>query len=181
MTFKDHQLWQEAARRLALLEASLPIHEADVDALLATLPQRFAQESYSAWLSRGQKLARMVPFSKIQFHYLTEVQILAADTYDSADALTEIPLISVNQQFRIQLTPISGNKIQLRISALGVASSRYSNCIIGIAASDTKEQLISLIRLNADGDGLDESLEDSPVIRQALLHPVIALIEQADA
>lgn len=181
MTFKDQQLWQEASRRLQLLEASLPLPDADVDAFLATLPQRLPQESYSAWLSRGQKLARVVPFSKIHFQYLTEIQILAADTHDSEDALTEIPLISVNQQFRMQLTALPENKIKLTLSALGLASSRYANCVIGIAASDNKEQLISLIRLNAEGDGVDASLEDSPVVRQALLHPVIALIEQADA
>ncbi|MEQ1637767.1 MAG: hypothetical protein ABL903_13870 [Methylococcales bacterium] len=181
MTLTSKQLWHETYRRLLAFEAELPIAEETVDAVLDTLPLRLPAESYRAWFKRGQKMAKIIQFPKMNFRYLTEVQRLAADSRETEDALPEIALISRNQQFRLTVEILPDNRLKLTLEALGLASSSHANRLIGIAAADSKDQLISLIRLNADGEGMDDSLENTAAIRQALLRPVIGLIEQSNA
>ncbi len=181
MAFTSQQLWQEAYRRLMIIDAELPMAEEKVDQFLAMLPQRLPRENWVDWLVRGQKLAKVIPFQKMNFRYLTEVQRLAADSREIEHALPEISLLSANQQFRLTVEALPQNKLKLILEALGVASSRYAHCLIGIAGTDSKDQLISLISLDADGEGFDESLDNTPAVRQALLRPVIAIIEQESA
>jgi hypothetical protein len=177
MLLTTQQCWQEAHRRLLLLEAEHFMFETKVEEFLATLPLRLPDESYSDWLKRGQKLAKVIPFSKINFRYITEVQRLAADSRETKDALPEKALTSNNKQFRLMVEELVENKLRLTIEALGLASSKYAQRLIGIAAENSKDDLICLIYLDEDGEGVDESLENTPAIRQALLRPVIALIE----
>lgn len=181
MHFNPQQIWQAAHRRLQFIEAELPIAETKVDALLDALPLRLPAESYLDWFKRGQKMAQLIPFQKMQFLYLTDIQRLAADTRETEDALPEQPLLSSNQKFRLTVETLPRNRLKLTLEALGLASSQYANRLVGIAGANSKDQLISIIRLNMDGDGFDDTLENSSAVRQALLRPVIALIEQTDA
>jgi hypothetical protein len=137
-----------------------------------------SEENYLDWLKRKQKTAKVISFPKMNFRYLTEVQRLAADSRDVEDALPEIPLMSANQEFRLTVESLAQNKLKLTLEALGLASSRYANCLIGISATDSKEQLICIMRLNADGDGIDDTLDNTAATRQALLRPVIGLIDE---
>jgi predicted lipoprotein len=173
------QFLQIAYRRIMLAEAEQPISEAKVDSFLEAIPMRLPQENYVDWIKRGQKMAQVMPFPDMKFKFLTDVQRLAADSRDTEDALPEIPLMSANQQFRFTVDSLPDNKLKLTLEALGSASNTYANRLIGIAAADSKDQLISLIRLDADGDGFDDSLDNTAAVRQALLRPVIALVEQA--
>ncbi|NOT84622.1 MAG: hypothetical protein HOP02_07565 [Methylococcaceae bacterium] len=180
MLLTPGQLMKATRQRLNIIAAEIPVAEAQLDNLLALLPLRLPEENYVDWLKRGRKMAQVMPFPNMNFQYLTEVQRLAADSRDTEDALPEIALLSTNQQFRLSVELLPQNKLKLTLEALGLASSRYAKCLIGIAAADSKDQLISIMRLNADGDGVDESLDNSAAMRQALLRPVIALIEPAD-
>lgn len=178
MLLTTQQFWQSVCDRLLIIEAEHLIPEKKVDDFLAALPLRFPDESYMDWLKRGQKLAKVIPFPRINFRYITEVQRLAAKT---KDGLPEKALTSNNGQFRLTIKELEQNKLKLTVEALNVASSKYANRLIGIAGESNKDNLISLIYLNEDGEGCDESLENTPAIRQALLRPVIALIEQDNA
>jgi hypothetical protein len=175
------QVWQEAYNRLMLVDIEEPISEQTVDLFLAGLPKRLETENYSAWLKRGKKLAKIVAFPTLKFSYLTDVQRLAADTRKKNDALPEKSLLSSNKQFRITVTELSENKVKLTVEALGLASSRYAHKLIGISAENNKDDLITVLHLDEDGEGIDDSLENTQTLRQALLRPVISLIEQGDA
>lgn len=181
MLLTNQQLWQEAYKRLLLLETEYLVSETKLDKFLAALPLRLPDESYMEWLKRGRKIATVIPFPKINFRYLTDWQRLAADSRETKAALPEKVLTSNNKQFRLTIKELEQNKLKLTVEALNVASSKYANRLIGIAGENNKDNLICLIRLNEDGEGWDESLENTLVTRQALLRPVIALIEQDNA
>ncbi len=175
------QCWQEAYNRLMLVDIEEPVSEQTVDLFLEELPKRLETEDYSSWLTRGKKLAKIVAFPTLKFSYLTDVQRLAADTRKTNDALPEKPLLSSNKQFRITVTEIPENKVKLMVEALGLASSKYAHKLIGISAENNKDDLITVLHLDEDGEGVDDTLENTPTLRQALLRPVISLIEQGDA
>ena len=177
MTLTTKQIWQEAYSRLMLVDKERPVSEETVDNFLTELPKRLTDESFMNWIKRGQKLNKILPFPNIKFRYLTDIQRLAADTRSTTDALPEKSLLSCNKQFRLTIQPLNDNKLRLKIEALNLASSRYAHRVIGIAANNTKDDLITLIRLDEDGEGVDETLENSEIVRLALLRPVIALIE----
>ena len=73
------------------------------------------------------------------------------------------------------------NKVKLTLEALGLASSKYANQLIGISAENNKDNLITILHLDEDGEAVDASLENTQTLRQALLRPVISLIKQDDA
>ncbi|MCK5898923.1 MAG: hypothetical protein KAG06_07630 [Methylococcales bacterium] len=177
MTLTTQQVWQEAYQRLMLVDKERPVSEETVDNFLAGLPKRLFDESLLSWIKRGQKLNKILSFPTLKFRYLTDIQRLAADTRETQDALPEKSLLSGNKQFRLTLQVLADNKLRLKIEALNLASSRYAHRLIGIAANNSKDDLITVIRLDEDGEGIDDTLENSPIVRQALLRPVIALIE----
>ncbi|MCK4494097.1 MAG: hypothetical protein KAU26_08585 [Methylococcales bacterium] len=177
MTLTTQQVWQEAYQRLMLVDKERPVSEETVDNFLASLPKRLLDESFLNWIKRGQKLNKILSFPTLKFRYLTDVQRLAADTRKTQDALPEKSLLSCNKQFRLTFQILANNKLCLKVEALNLASSRYAYRFIGIAGNNSKDDLITMIRLNEDGEGMDESLENSSIVRQALLRPVIALIE----
>ncbi len=181
MTTTHQQSWKEAYKRLMLVDAEPPISEQTVDSFLAGLPKRLTDENYSDWLTRGKKLAKVIAFPTLKFTYLTDVQRLAADTRKTKNALPEKPLLSSNKQFRITIEEMPENKVKLTLEALGLASSKYANQLIGISAENNKDDLITILQLDEDGEAVDDSLENTPILRQALLRPVISLIKQDDA
>ncbi len=181
MTITHQQLWKEAYKRLMLVDAEPPISEQTVDLILTELPQRLTNENYSEWLLRGKKLAKVIAFPRLKFNYLTDVQRLAADTRKTQDALPEKPLLSSNKQFRITVKELPGNKVKLTLEALGLASSKYAFQLIGVSAENNKNDLITILQLDADGEGVDDALQNTQALREALLRPVISLIKQDDA
>ncbi len=181
MTITKQQCWEEAYRRLMLVDTEEAISEQNVDDFLEGMPKRLTNEDYSAWLLRGKKLSDVIAFPTLKFNYLTDVQRLAADSRKTKDALPEKPLLSSNKQFRLTVKELPNNKIQLTLEALGLASSKYANKYIGISAENNKNDLITVLHLDEDGEGVDEALENTEAIRQALLRPVISLIEPGNA
>lgn len=172
---------QQILARFTMIAAERPVTEADVNALLQTLPLRLPFEPYYEWFKRARNLTKVIPFPRIRFDYLTEVQRYVADSRDDSDALPEIPLYSMDRQFRLQVQPLPKNKLQLTVEALGPASDRYANRMIGIAAASSKEQLLLVLTLNHDGEASDSSLDNTKAVRKALLNPIIALIGRDDS
>lgn len=180
MAHSAMQYWEEANRRLQYIEAELPIPKSSLETLFANLPLRMPRESFGDWFKRAYKLAQIIPFPKIKFVYQAEFIRLAADSQDSVDALPDIPLFSTNEEFRLQVESMADGRLRLRVEALGMAFSRVANKRIAISGGDNKDFIISLIQLDNEGEGLDETLEDTPAIREALLRPVIAIIEELE-
>lgn len=174
------QCWEEAYKRLTIVDTEPPISEQTIDTFLAKLPKRFTDEDYINWLFRASKLAKVVDFYSLKFNYLTDVQRLAADTRKTKDALPEKSLLSKNKQFRITIEELPNNKVKLTLEALGLASSKYAKKLIGISAENHKDNLITILHLDEDGEGVD-IIENTAVLRQTLLRPVISLIEQGNA
>lgn len=181
MTLTHQQCWKEAYQRLMLVDVRMPVSEQTIDAFLAGLPKRLENESISEWLFRGQKLAKVVAFPKLKFNYVTEIQRLAADTRKTKEALPDKPLLSSNKQFRLTVEQLPDKKVKLRLEALGLASSKYANKLMGISAKNDKDNLITILHLDEDGDGEDDTLKNTLAFRQALLRPVISHVEQGDA
>lgn len=173
--YTNKQLWHITQRRFMIADAIDSIAtEAEVDEFLAAMPPHLPKETQSERLIRGQKFN-----VNLNFRYITEIQRLAADTRETEDALPNIPLKTMNQQFRLTVTKLPNNKLRLTLETLGLALSRYANCRIGIAATST-DQVIAEIQLNADGEGVEETLENTPAHRQVLLRPYIGLLEERD-
>ncbi|MEQ1638638.1 MAG: hypothetical protein ABL903_18390 [Methylococcales bacterium] len=180
MTLTPKKLWQIGYQYLQHIQSELPVAKSEVDALLKVLPLRMQKETYSEWLTRGERMAQHIPFNKIRFHYITDVQLLAADTHETEDAVAQIPLITSNKEFRITIQILSKNKLKLSVEALGSACGEYANKLIGISGIDSKDQLISQILLDNRGDGFDDQLDNTPANRQVLLRPVIALLDNEE-
>ncbi len=178
MSLSTEQRWQAAYRRLLLVDTEKPVTETQVDDFLQNLPKRLECEDYGQWLKRGRRLAKVIAFPKIRFQSVTDVQRLAADTRILEDALPKKPLLSRNKLFRLTVDEIGTDKIKLLVEALGRASNKYAHRLIGIAGEHGKDDLICIMRLDADGEASEE-LENTASVRRALLHPVIGLIEQA--
>lgn len=179
MSISTQTLWQEAYRRLLLVESEFFASETIVNQVLDALPLRLPAESYRDWFNRGQRIGRVIAFPKINFRPLTYVQRLAASS-DSVDALQAKPLLSSDQRFRFTVEQIAPHQLRVKLEALGLASSRYAGCLMGIAGENSKDELLSLIRLDEDGEG-SEDLDNTLALRLALRTPVIGLVSDSDA
>ena len=81
-------------------------------------------------------------------------------------------------RFRLMLSA-EGDKIRITVEALGGAIEALAGRRLGIAGPGGEEELVAIVELDEDGDGSAE-VDDRPEIRQALLQPVIGLIEDAE-
>lgn len=174
-------LWQEAMNRFTMIDFEAPISEIEVDQFLAHLPMRLPNEAYTAWIKRGQQLNDAIPYQNIDFQPITHCLRLAAQSDESHETLPEEPFISNDEQFRLTLSACPDNTLKLTLQALGFACDDYANCTMGIAVGNDKEDLIAVIHLDEDGDGVSDTLDDTPAIRLALRTLVIALIERKNA
>lgn len=177
--------WEETRRRLNEVDRENPICLERVDQLLTSVPSRQHQEPLLDWLRRVRNAAvqdskPVIPFRAKpcwRFTPLAEIQRLAADSGDS-----EIPLPDPGRaletedgRFRLTITAKNG-KLQLTVETLGLAVDSFANHQLGIAGPEGEEQLISILNLNEDGEDHCE-IVDTETVRQALLHPIIGLIE----
>jgi len=111
-TEEELSLWYEAQTHLVFLEP--PISREHVDKLLAVLPKRHPDESFSDWLTRGTTA----------FHEIV---------------LPERP--SADGKFRIHLTAYLG-KITIKVESLGLAADQFAH--LTIASNDQTIAVIQL-------------------------------------
>ena len=179
MSISTQALWQEAYRRLILVESEFYAPETIVNRVLDALPLRLPNESYRDWFNRGQRIGKVIAFPQIKFQPSTDYQRLAASS-ESEDALPVKPLLSSDKRFRLTIEALVGNKLRIKLEALGLAGNRYAGCLMGIAGGNSKDNLISLIHLDEDGEGSDD-LDNTLALRLALRTTVIRLVSDGDA
>ena len=178
MTLTTQQSWQVAYQRLLFIESENNASDTNVNRLLESLPVRLAHESYLEWLKRSIRLSNVIAFPKLKYRRLTVVQRKAAQAKDGLGTLPSTHLISQDQQFRLTITELPHNKLKIKLEALGLASSKYVHALLGISGEDSKDDLICIIRLNSDAEGEEINMDNTVAIRQALLRPVISLINE---
>lgn len=180
MKFTQQQLWREVFDRLHVVENETKVSEQQVDALLNLLPRRLPKETLMQWFIRGQGLINEVYLPQVDFHSLTEFNNLAASSSLPIDELLQKPRITNDKQFRLSVLDQSELQLTLKLEALGRASFKYANCLMGIAAQADKDDLIAVLKLDEDGEG-SVTVGNNKSIQYALLEPIIALIESYNA
>lgn len=178
-------LWREAERRLRLVDVEPPLSMTTVDSLLDILGPRRSNESLGDWLQRGhapattieRPSAEIIPFNprRQRFTPVAEIVRLAADTSGPEIPLPARELETADGRFRLRVT-LEGDQVVLTVQALGLASDDFAGRIIGLAAADTDQPPVALLQLDEDGDGTVR-LPDTTALRQALLKPILGLVE----
>lgn len=177
-------MWQEAERRLRLVDRAPPLQMAQVDALLAAVGPRRRDESLRDWLQRSQApaptpidrpSAEIIRFSPRQhrFQPVAEITRLAADTAGADLALPSRELETADGRFRLEVTS-EGDQVVIRVQTLGFAADEFAGRRLGLAAAGADP--VALIQLDDDGDG-EVRLPDTKELRQALLQPVVGTVE----
>jgi hypothetical protein len=178
-------LWREAERRLRLVDVEPPLSMTTVDSLLDILGPRRSNESLGDWLQRGhapattieRPSAEIIPFNprRQRFTPVAEIVRLAADTSGPGIPLPTRELETADGRFRLRVT-LEGDQVVLTVQALGLASDEFAGRTIGLAAVDAEEPPVALLQLDEDGDGTVR-LPDTTALRQALLKPILGLVE----
>jgi hypothetical protein len=175
-------LWREAARRLRLVDREPPLTAARVDGLLEHLGPRPRGASVAEWLARRpmagseRRSAQIIPFNPRRHRFIpvAEITRLAADSGGTGIPLPARELETADGRFRLSVT-LEGTEIVIALQALGHAADEFAERRIGLAGSGAAAPL-AVLQLDGDGDGRVR-LPDTPELRQALLKPVIGLIE----
>ena len=178
-------LWREAERRLRLVDVEPPLSMTTVDSLLDILGPRRSNESLGDWLQRGhapattieRPSAEIIPFNprRQRFTPVAEIVRLAADTSGPEIPLPTRELETADGRFRLRVT-LEGDQVVLTVQALGLASDDFAGRTIGLAAADADQPPVALLQLDEDGDGTVR-LPDTTALRQALLKPILGLVE----
>jgi hypothetical protein len=175
-------LWREAAQRLRLVDREPALTAARVDGLLQLLGPRPQGESVAEWLTRRRTAgsertsAQIIPFNPRRHRFIpvAEITRLAADSGGTGIPLPARELETADGRFRLSVVLV-GAQIVITVQALGPAADDFAGRTIGLAGSGAAAPL-AVLQLDGDGDGRVH-LPDTPELRQALLRPVIGLIE----
>ncbi|MCP5420168.1 MAG: hypothetical protein H6969_06720 [Gammaproteobacteria bacterium] len=168
-----------------------PLSKQEAAQFVAQLPTRQGDETLGDRIRRAARNQRIASSNVIYINFrpLIAIQRLAADSGEVAPLPDPgRPLKSADGRFRLWITAVSG-MLQLTIEALGFASEEFAGRRLALAAAgawseQAMEQNVQLRRdaviaewtLNEDGDG-ECKIPDSLETRQALLRPVIGLVE----
>ncbi len=134
-------------------------------------------ESLYAWLQRT-RTGELIPFPA-KLITLGQIVRLAADSAEQQFPLPDpnTPLESNDGSFRLTINPAPQNKIRIVLQVLGADAPEFGGQRLGIVSAGDTRILVADIRLDEYGDG-EAYIENIPEIRQALLAPVIVLIQE---
>ena len=181
---EEASLWEQAGQRLSAVVSKPPPTPKLVDRLLAQLPVKRDGETIADLIRRssaesqsGSKIRSLSPKPTKRFKALTEFVRLAADTSGPEIPLPDpaCDLESPDGRFRLNISADNG-KIHITVQALGFSADQFANRCIGIAGLPEEDDAIAIFELDQDGDG-SCSIEDTNRVRQALLRPVVGLID----
>lgn len=181
---QEATLWEHAGRRLSAAVSKPSITPKLVDRLLGQLPAKRDDETIGDLIRRscaesqsGSKIRSLSSKPAKRFKPLSEFVRLAADTSGPEIPLPDpnCALESRDGRFRLNITADNG-KIHMTVQAIGFSADQFANRCIGIAGPPGEDDAIAIFELDQDGDG-SCSIEDSNPVRQALLRPVIVLID----
>ncbi|MCP4406514.1 MAG: hypothetical protein GY807_01895 [Gammaproteobacteria bacterium] len=179
-------IWHELERLLTIMSVDKPMSKDEVRRLLAQLPPRIDKETV------GDRIRRMSQNSEsraVAFMPLADIDRMAADSSQEEIPLPDPgrALESNDGRFRLSITS-KENKIHILIEALGFAADDFANKRIGLVGKGdwypgsggavrlSRDDLVAIIKLDQDGDG-EGLIDDRKELRQALLHPVIGVVE----
>lgn len=183
----DIAFWEAAEKRLDKVDRDPPISLERVEQLSLSVPAHYHEEPLVDWLQRVRNASvqvanKIIPFRakpRWRFTPLAEIQRLAADS-----SAKEIPLPDPGRaletedgRFRLTITAQEG-QLEIWIETLGLAVDSFANQRLGITGPEGEDELILILTLNEDGEGRCK-IDDTETVRQALLHPIIGLIEDA--
>ena len=182
----DHDpnsLWIEAWHTLHAQDRRPLVNAADVDHLLALLPERSGHESSAAWLARltaQATSAKVIPFpvKARNFKPMTEFFRMAADSGSERLPLPDTTLESADGRLWLTVTK-DGEELVLTVQAVGMAIDDLSGKTVGLAAKDDADTLLLVVELDDQAEGTCRVADDEAV-RAALLHPVIGLVDAGE-
>lgn len=154
----------------------------EVNEVLKNLPEHQTITDFAQCMTRVQnaRVANVIPFKQFRFTKLTELRLKAAKGGDHKLPIPETSRVTPNGAFRFTLTKTTEG-LNIHIKTLAMATEKYQNCYIGIAASDDKASLLLVIKLDKNGEG-NTVIADCEEARQVLcVNPVFALIEPENA
>lgn len=199
---RDPAFWNLMLYRLELAASPPPLSDREAKEFLAQLPlQRDDETLFDCILRAADEWGRASePLNThstgtviyVNFRPLIAIQRLAAASGEVAPLPDpNRPLESADGRFRLWLSAANG-MIQITLEALGFASEEFAGQRLGLASAgawseQAMDQIVRLnpdaviaeLTLNEDGDGACE-IPDALETRQALLQPVIGLIEDAE-
>lgn len=187
----EQAFWNSVSHRLELAASDSPLSKQEAAEFVAQLPPRRGQETLGDRIRCATQIQQPTSSNVIyvNFRPLIAIQRLAAASGEVAPLPDPgRPLESADGRFRLWMTAANG-RIQLTLEALGFASEEFAGQRLGLASAGTwfEQAMDQIVRLNADaviaeltlnedGDGACE-IPDALETRQALLQPVIGLIE----
>lgn len=177
-------LWLTAWHHLHALDRRPPLSGVDVGQLLQLLPERDAGESVAAWL--GRRAARPASAQVIafpgrvrRFQPVTEFYRMAADSGSERYPLPETTLESADGRLWLSVDK-QGDELELTVQAVGMAVDELAGKCVGLAADATPGSLVAAVILDEQGEGRC-LVADTDAVRQALLHPIVGIVEFSES
>jgi hypothetical protein len=174
--------WREAHVLLGGINF-MPDNEAKITEILCRLPKRLPNEELDTWLLRSRSITQktgavIIPFPHPRFMPVTEFVRRAASSDANPYPLPDNgPLESIDSRFRLTVNK-HDEWLTITIEALGLAADDYANCLFGLSSTKALENVIVTVKLDADGDGEFQILDEESV-RKTLLNPIIGVIVSA--
>lgn len=164
--------WQTLWHRLHAVRFDPLPSDAEIDQLLAVLPKRRTDETLADWLQRCSQgtARRFTPVAAFE-------RWAAAGAAEAMPSLPETPMLALEENFRLTVTP-DDNGLRVLVEALGLAAFEYAGREVALVLGDW-DGLLAEFQLDEDGKG-EAHVEDNEVVRQALVRPVLVRIEDAD-
>lgn len=165
--------WQTLWHKLHAVRFDPLPNDAEIDQLLAVLPKRRAEESLTDWLRRCSQGTKRILTPVAAFE-----RWAASGAAEAMPSLPEAPMLSLEENFRLTVTPDDDGTLRVLVEALGLAAFEYAGCEVALALGDW-DGLLAEFQLDEDGKG-EAHVEDNAMVRQALVQPVLVKIEDAD-
>jgi hypothetical protein len=177
-------LWLTAWHHLHGLDRRVPVSGSDIDQLLQVLPERDSGESVGAWLKRRAEpaaSARIIAFpGKVRrFQPVSEFYRMAADSGTERYPLPETTLESADGRLWLSVNK-QGDELELTVQAVGMAIDELAGKCVGLAADAAPETLVAAVILDQQGEGRCV-VADTDAVRQALLHPIVGIVEFSES
>lgn len=169
--YSDKELKYIALQRLINFNWELPVSEADVDAVHASMPERHENEPVDGWLRRaiadnkGDNVIPMPAPKPRPIPYSTSYITLRAAA-DGKRILKRV-LESDDNKFRLTIEQ-EGNQIYIKAEALGMAIEDYANRQLEITCSALIDIYSIMIDLDMMAEG-EVAVLDDPHSQQLLL------------
>ncbi|NJD08317.1 MAG: hypothetical protein FIA97_17745 [Methylococcaceae bacterium] len=175
-------LWLAAWHHLHGMDRRPPVSTVAINQLMQVLPERAGDESVSGWLKRRiERSAQVIAFpGKVRrFQPVAEFYRMAADSGSERYPLPETTLESADGRLWLSVDK-QGDQLELTVQAVGMAVDELAGRWVGLASDSAPETLVAAVMLDEQGEGRCV-VADTDAVRQALLHPVVGIVEFSES